>query len=463
MGRHLALVSGGAKRQNAAGRCRARLTEAYPADGKPAAMDTGPLAILKSRVFWLLLISVICLAGFPQGYLMTIIKAGGIVIADGEAQLADGGRIGGDYTIFWSAGRAALDGNAASLYDPSSFRTMMQEAFGAHYGGFRWLYPPHWLTVIAPMALLPFTLSYLAFVILTFGLFLRVAQRIVGDLQFLLLLTATPVMLVTALFGQNGFLISAIMLAALFLENRRGIVSGILIGLLTLKPQFGLVVPFALAARHAWQTIAVAAATAAGLAALSAALFGIEPWIAWISGLGTAPADLMETRSQDYLGLQISVHASLRLLGAGDIAAAAGQGLTILAAIGLAAAGVRQAAPDRLKACLVVACSYLATPYGMIYDLPALSFVCLWLYLGRQGRAAGPALSGLALMILALPFVNILLVAGGMPLAPVMIAGLAVAVFIEIRDAARQETPTGTQTGTEIRSDRPPTIIQRPA
>ena len=40
-------------------------------------------------------------------------------------------------------------------------------------------------------------------------------------------------------------------------------------------------------------------------------------------------------------------------------------------------------------------------------------------------------------MIMALPFLNILLVTGGMPLAPVMIAGLAVCVFLEIRETAK--------------------------
>ena len=419
-------------------------------------MATAPVSMLKSRVFRLLLISALCLAGFPQVYLMTVVKAGGIVFAGCEAQLADGGRIGGDYSIFWFAGRAALEGDAASLYDTASFRAMMQEAFGDHYGGFRWLYPPHWLAVLAPFAALPFTLSYVAFVILTFALFLAVANRICGDLKFVLLLAATPAMLVTALFGQNGFLISAIMLAALFLESRPGRLTGILVGLLTLKPQFGLVLPFALAARRAWRAIAVAAATSVALFALSAVLFGIEPWIGWITGFGTAPSDLMATRDEDYLGLQISVHAGLRLLGAGDLTAGIGQGLAMLAAIGLAAAGMRHRTAAGLKACLIVACSYLATPYGMIYDMPALSFVCLWLYLGRHGRAAGPALSGLALMIIALPFLNILLVTGGMPLAPVMIAGLAVCVFLEIREAAQDaEEHPAAATG--------PAVAQEPA
>jgi hypothetical protein len=418
---------------------------------------------MRSRVFWLLLLCSICLAGFPHGYLMTVVKAGGIVLADGEAQLADGGRIGGDYSTFWVAGRTALDGDAALLYDTDSFRSMMQEAFGADYGGFRWLYPPHWLTVLAPFAALPFTLSYLAFVVLTLGLFLLVAYRVSRDLPFVLLLLATPAMLVTALFGQNGFLISAIIIAALFLESRRGKLTGVLVGLLTLKPQFGLVLPFALAALRSWRAIAVAAATSIVLVVLSAALFGIDPWIAWIKGIGTGSSDVMATRNEDYLGLQISVHAGLRLLGASEMAAAAGQGLAILTAIGLAIAGMRRAAPARLKACLIVACSYLATPYGMIYDLPALSFVCLWLYLGRHGRAAGPALSGMALLILALPFVNILLVTGGMPLAPVMIAGLAIEVFREIRDVAMLRTLPDRPAVAEGHSDRQPAVVQRPA
>ncbi len=65
--------------------------------------------------------------------------------------------------------------------------------------------------------------------------------------MWLLLALAFPAVFINLGQAHNGFLTAALIGAALVLLERRPIVSGILIGLLY-KPQFGLLIPLALAA-----------------------------------------------------------------------------------------------------------------------------------------------------------------------------------------------------------------------
>ena len=82
--------------------------------------------------------------------------------------------------------------------------------------------------------------------------------------------------------GQNGFLTAALIGGTLGLLERRPALAGVCLGLLTYKPQFGLLFPFALIADRRWTTILVAAATAIALAALSWLAFGSASWQAFV-------------------------------------------------------------------------------------------------------------------------------------------------------------------------------------
>ena len=61
----------------------------------------------------------------------------------------------------------------------------------------------------------------------------------------------------------------------------RGARRGIAFGLLTVKPQLGLLVPVLLIAQGNWRTFFAAAATALVLAALSVLVYGAEAWQAY--------------------------------------------------------------------------------------------------------------------------------------------------------------------------------------
>ena len=107
--------------------------------------------------------------------------------------------------------------------------------------------------------------------------------------------------------------------------------AGVLIGLDTIKPQFGLLVVVALLAGGQWRVIAAAGASAMGLAELVALAFGPEVWSEWLAV--TAVAGSATGDGTIGFAKMVSQFAGLRLLGVPGALAFAMQVL-LAAAIG---------------------------------------------------------------------------------------------------------------------------------
>ena len=71
----------------------------------------------------------------------------------------------------------------------------------------------------------------------------------------------------TSFIGQNGFFTAALLIAGLVNLDRRPVLSGVLFGILTIKPQLGLLLPLMLVVSGRWRTIVSAATTTAALVA----------------------------------------------------------------------------------------------------------------------------------------------------------------------------------------------------
>jgi hypothetical protein len=74
--------------------------------------------------------------------------------------------------------------------------------------------------------------------------------------------------------GQSSLLTAAMLVAIFALLDRKPVAAGVLIGLLSIKPQLGILFPFMLMASGRWRVFIAAAATALALAGVTAAIFG---------------------------------------------------------------------------------------------------------------------------------------------------------------------------------------------
>ena len=286
--------------------------------------------------------------------------------------------LGSDFITFWGASHLALSGHAASAYDPQLI--LPAERAAIPWADFKailsWQYPPTFLLLVLPLALLPYFPSLLLFLGASFAAWLAVQRRILPRREALLPLLAFPGVFVNAGAGQNGFLTAALLAGALLLLDARPLLAGVLIGILTIKPQLGLLLPLALACGRYWRVLAFAAAAAAAFLALSLAVLGPGTLQAFAARLPV----LAQWLAQGNLPLRLmpTFYAMTRLLGAPAAVAAAVQGAAALFAAGAVAWIWLRCADRSLRNAGLIAGTLLVSPYLYDYDLVCLAPALAW-------------------------------------------------------------------------------------
>ncbi|MFV0295581.1 MAG: glycosyltransferase family 87 protein, partial [Hyphomicrobiaceae bacterium] len=193
--------------------------------------------------------------------------------------------IGRDFGFLWLAGRLALEGRVAEIYDLTAYWEALKATFGAAHRYGNMSYPPHLIPLILPLSALPYFAAWgiwqigglIGFTTAALG---RLPRR--SDVTATMLLVISPVAVLNLFLGQAGGLLAALFIGAWRLVPTRPLLAGVLYGILTVKPQIGLLVAVALLFHGCWRTIAAALMTAAGLVALSLLILGVEPWIAYV-------------------------------------------------------------------------------------------------------------------------------------------------------------------------------------
>ncbi|MBZ8133654.1 glycosyltransferase family 87 protein [Afifella sp. IM 167] len=387
--------------------------------------------ILNDRRFWLIFAFGLSLAGFPRGILTEWINRTGEVYSTNHPG-------GGDFVNFYVASLMVLKGQAAQLFDAAQYSAALQDIYGSDFG-VRWLYPPHFLFFIWPLGALPYMVAYALFMGASLTAFIFVAAKTWGGREIVFWLIMAPVSILGVLVGQTAFIVGALMIGSIYWWDRKPIVAGILLGILTVKPQFGVLIPLVLLLERRWLVIAVASATALALAGLSIAAFGIEPWRAFFFGMEGPNGDILRTASKSFLSVQLSTFGAARY---GDIpiaqAAAMQAVVSVLAVLALIRTTLSRARWDTKAAMLVVA-TYLFSPYVLFYDLAAPTFVALWLYLGKERESApGPLFSIVLLLAASLSFVNGATTLAGVSAGPPVLLALAIGLMARVRAEERE-------------------------
>ncbi len=300
---------------------------------------------------------------------------------------------------------------------------------------YSWHYPPMYLLVAALLAGLPYFGALALWMALTLPLFLLAMRRIAPGRQAILVTLAYPAVFVNLIHGQNGFLTTGLTGLALLALQRRPLLAGILIGLLAYKPQFGVLIPFALAAAGYWRAFAAAAATVLALAAVTTGLLGPDIWPAFMESSAFAREQVIEQGIASF-HRSVSSFAALRVLGA-PLGLAYGVQLPVsLAALAVVIWAWRGPGPQAIKSALLVACTLLATPYGWDYDLMLLALPIAWLAAAGLERGFLPWEKTALAAVFVLPFLARLLAgAVSLPIAPLVIVGF---VLVLVRRLAAE-------------------------
>src|SRR5258706_3943749 len=330
-----------------------------------------------------------------------------------------------DFVNVWSAGRLALGGHPAWAYDWDIQKQVQVAVLGESYeGNFAWHYPPPFLFAASLLAHFPYAVAFIGWAAISFVPYLAVMRAIVGRPFGWLLAAAFPAVLTNTLVGQNGFLTASLIGGALYLLPMRPVLSGICLGLLSYKPQYGLLFPLVLIAASQWTVFVTAAIVAVAMAALSWFAFGIESLQAFFHSLSMVSQSFL-TAGKAPWGKMQSIFALVRYLGGTEQLAWVFQWIMSAAVAVMLALVWRSRVSYPLKAAALAAGTLLITPYLFLYDLMVLAIAVAFLV--RIGLSGGvqhyefPALGLVAALLLFYPL------AGG---APRLLANPVLSCFV---------------------------------
>jgi hypothetical protein len=349
-------------------------------------------------------------------------------ILDGHGLLTPEGQpiIGGDFVNFWTAARLALTDRVHDLFNFAAYRQFQGEQLGGVIKQLHWSYPPHVLLLIIGFGFLPYTVAFCLWACLTFlGYAFAVSYKRPSPWMLSCALFFCPSSFMNIILGQNGFLSAALLVGGLRLLNLRPVLAGVLFGLLTFKPQLGLLVPVALLAGRHWQVFASAIITTVLLIALSLLIFGGGPWLDYLHVtlpfqhlILTAPVTPLSL----FQNLMPTPFMALRILGISlNIAALGTAFFVILALFAVVLAFTREVSED-LRAGIVLTAALLATPHALVYDMTCLSAAVVAVMPFAYRPSISKGVAALLLIVWLLPVCVPLLNLAKVPLSPLIIA-----------------------------------------
>jgi hypothetical protein len=307
-----------------------------------------------------------------------------------------------DFVGFQAAGSLALHGSPLSAYSAAALHAEAVARVGHEFREvFPWPYPPLFFFVAVPLACLPFAGAFVLWVGSMVAVYGAVVATIARRYSAFLISWAPPWAILATMNGQNGFLTASIIGAVLLNLERRPAVAGIVLGLLSYKPQYGFLFPFAFAFGGYWRAFGWACLGTVLWTGLSCAVFGFDSLAAFAQGLSHSTGDLHVMAGIGWDKIQ-SVYGLSRWLGISNTAAWALQCSSAVGSVIAVSCLWRGQYPFPLKAAGLVSLLPLVTPYAFIYDFPLLSIALAWLFSGRPFEKFETALIAFAVICTAL-------------------------------------------------------------
>ena len=270
---------------------------------------------------------------------------GAVVVISAIADTGTGGpgkHLGGDYPAFYGAGSIALDGRWEVLYEPAAQRDAQVDLLDGSDSLLYFAYPPPVAVAYAPLAAISYRWSYLIHTLLMGAALwgavamarplVPVVDRYPAAAFAAALLTYPLLRAVTG--GQNTALTLLLVVAAVRYETaRRWVATGIVVGLLMYKPQFGVVFVALLLVRRRWASAAVSGVVMGVMWLMSAALLGygwVGDWLSEAADFARANTDLNSANFVSFPGALGHVFGSTGEVVGWALAAAVSTGLLLI-------------------------------------------------------------------------------------------------------------------------------------
>jgi len=332
--------------------------------------------------------------------------------------------IGRDFLNIWFGAKSAFNGGPAIFFDFWNYNLYLQDYFATtdlhHYF---WSYPPHILLFIWPFGLMPYLAAFVVWSVLGFTAFMVAASAGGVERKHLMFVAVAPAVAVNLFIGQNGFFFAALLICGLVNMDRRPLLAGLCFGIMTIKPQLGLLLPVMLVLTQRWRVIAAAAVTTIALVGATCAIYGAEIWWEYLAKVvpmqryqqeNGAGLLLLQIPSAFYAGRLVMLPIRVDWVI---------QGIVSLAALAAVVWTYWRPRDPVLSMALLVTAIFLFSPYTLNYDFVVLAWV---LALLRQRPGLAPRDHVLILMVWTLPVTMMLAGLAHIPLGFLVLAALGI-------------------------------------
>jgi len=242
---------------------------------------------------------------------------------------------------------------------------------------------------------------------------------------------------VNLFFGQNGFFGAALIVGAMRELDRRPVLAGACLGLLSMKPQLGILFPVALILSGRWRCLAAAAVTAAVLVIATGAVFGFEIWADYFTKVMPYQNKVMTAFHGPYLAMMPTAYAVARVWDTGNALAWLMQAPFTLYALGAVVWTCWKRRDRVVSIAVLITASITFTPYVFVYDMVVMGWV---LALVRPRLTARWDWS-LSMAIWLLPAAAIVFGFRGQALAPVLIIMFLARLLMVLRADEAAKSP----------------------
>ena len=376
------------------------------------------------RWIWLI---VLMGAVYAVGYLSVYFSDSSFDIQSGEPLVF------ADFWQFWAAGGMLAEHPASAVYDPVAFERWQLNLLGGEGEIYPMPYPPSMLLLVRPFALLPYGFSAIVWLGLSLGLVLWVQERKERGALPVLLFLCAPAVLVNVILGQNGFFTAALLLLGVRWMRTAPLLAGFAFGLLTMKPQLGIMIPVALLASGSWRVILSAVGTSIGMVCISSGVFGPDIWLHYLEMASNVSQQAANSSSDSgFANLQAGVGFQAMMLGFPSALAIALQAVVTLAAM-VVVGWVYRTRPEHKWAGLVLMSATFLGPWSSFYDMTILALVAMsaGFTMIRTGLRPGELL-GLA-AIWSLPVVGIATTTMSAVYTPLVLVGFFVLLVLRAK------------------------------
>lgn len=379
-----------------------------------------------------------------------------LAIADGYRSASQGGMpLYTDFTPRYGASLLLQTGPAEQVFVPQAMMQASGEAARRMYGDITaaqaagvgysaWMYPPTFFFAVEPLAYMPYWLAWLAWLLVTGIPYLMAMRRILPERIAWPFALAAPPVFFNLMYGQTGFLVGGLIGLGLVALANRPALAGVLLGLASVKPHFGVLIPLALLAGGQWKVFGTALATVCTMIAASVLVYGDIPWFAYI-GTSMSYTAGFDFGAFSYFPM-LTVLSAMKLAGFSSDTAWAVQYLSaaLMAILVCWVWWKGRGRPDTLGLRCAILClaTLLSVPMAYLYDAVLVMPAAAWLLSDMlQTRAKRWKKVLLVMTLTAFLAVMPLAMASSVQIGPLLIAMLLAMCLQHFIEAIRISQP----------------------